>query len=77
VTHADLTSPGSLLNEIVVDGRGNAYVNGGTVALAAPEGSARQAADGIAFGNGMARRSTLTAAASPACSAAQRGERCS
>jgi sugar lactone lactonase YvrE len=54
-------------NEIVVDGRGNAYVNGGgfdmmadeafapgIIALIAPDGSARQVADGIAFPNGMA-----------------------
>jgi sugar lactone lactonase YvrE len=50
-----------------VDGRGNAYVNGagfdlmageepapGIVALVTPDGSARQVADDIAFGNGMA-----------------------
>jgi sugar lactone lactonase YvrE len=68
VTHADLgrLSTGSW-NEIVVDGRGSAYVNGagfdmmageepapGIVALVAPDGSARQVADGIAFPNGMA-----------------------
>ena len=54
-------------NEIVVDGRGNAYVNGGgfdlmagepfapgIVALVTPDGSARQVADEIAFPNGMA-----------------------
>jgi hypothetical protein len=53
-------------NELVVDGRGNAYVNGGgfdlmagedfapgIIALATPDGSARQVADGIAFPNGM------------------------
>ena len=68
VTHADL---GVLSrkgwNEIVVDGRGNAYVNGGgfdlmageefapgIVGLVTPDGSARQVADGIAFPNGMA-----------------------
>ncbi len=68
VTHADLSKvsdppPG---NELVVDGRGNAYVNGGgfdlmagepfapgIVALATPDGSARQVADDIAFPNGM------------------------
>jgi sugar lactone lactonase YvrE len=68
VTHADLTGvsdhpPG---NEMLVDGRGNIYVNGpgfnlmtgekfapGTIALVTPEGSARQVADGIAFPNGM------------------------
>jgi sugar lactone lactonase YvrE len=54
-------------NEIVVDGRGNAYVNGagfdlmggaefapGIIALVSPDGSARRVADGIAFPNGMA-----------------------
>ena len=54
-------------NELVVDGRGNAYVNGagfdvmagaafapGIVALVTPDGSVRQVADGIAFPNGMA-----------------------
>ena len=68
VTHANLTGvsdppPG---NELVVDGRGNAYVNGpgfdmmagaefapGGVALVTPDGSARQVADAIAFPNGM------------------------
>lgn len=67
-THADLrglsTSP---WNEIVVDGRGNIYVNGGgpapapgqhfgpgTIVLVAPDGSVRQVADKIAFANGMA-----------------------
>ncbi|HXA61875.1 MAG TPA: SMP-30/gluconolactonase/LRE family protein [Streptosporangiaceae bacterium] len=68
VTHADLTGlPEYGWNEIVVDGRGNAYVNGGDfdlmageelapgiVVLVTPDGSARQVADDIAFGNGMA-----------------------
>ena len=54
VTHADLTGLDSVFNEIVVDGRGNAYVNGGTIALVTPGGSARQVADGLQFGNGMA-----------------------
>ncbi len=53
-------------NELVVDGRGNAYVNGagfdpmaggaftpGIIALVTPDGSVRQVADGIAFPNGM------------------------
>ena len=68
LTHADLNSlsHGSW-NEIVVDGRGNAYVNGigfdlmageefapGIIALVTPDGAARQVADGIAFPNGMA-----------------------
>jgi sugar lactone lactonase YvrE len=67
VTHADLTGLSRHpWNEIVVDGRGNAYVNNigfdfpggafapGMVALVTPDGSARQVADGIAFPNGMA-----------------------
>jgi len=67
-THADLTSLSDLgWNEIVADGRGNAYVNTagfdlmggakfapGTVALVTPDGSARQVAGGVAFPNGMA-----------------------
>jgi sugar lactone lactonase YvrE len=67
--HADLTdlAPGSHpWNEIVVDGRGNAYINNqgfefpggefapGIIALLKPDGSLRQVADGIAFPNGMA-----------------------
>jgi sugar lactone lactonase YvrE len=67
-THADLStvSDPAAGNELVVDGRGNAYVNGGgfdlmagepftpgIVVLVTPEGSARQVADGIAFPNGM------------------------
>ncbi len=67
VTHADLSGLAEGFNEIVVDSRGNAYVNGGSfdfetgagvesgvVALVRPDGSARQVADNIAFGNGMA-----------------------
>ncbi len=67
VTHADLSGLSDRgWNEIVVDGRGNAYINGGgfdllageefapgIVALLTPHGSARQVADGIAFPNGM------------------------
>ena len=65
VTHADLGRPG--WNDIVVDGRGNAYVNGagfnpmageefrpGSVHLVAADGAVRQVADDIAFPNGMA-----------------------
>jgi len=68
VTHAGLGElTGHGLNEIVVDKRGNAYVNGpgfdmmgggefapGFVALVRPEGSAERVAAGIAFPNGMA-----------------------
>jgi sugar lactone lactonase YvrE len=68
MTHADLTSladPAWPWNDIVVDGRGNAYVNNtgfpfpggefapGSVALVTPDGSSRQVADGFAFPNGM------------------------
>jgi len=67
VTHAELGDLADGFNEIVVDGRGNAYVNGGNfdfatgggahsgvVALVRPDGTARQVADDIVFGNGMA-----------------------
>jgi sugar lactone lactonase YvrE len=67
VTHADLSIIGEHpWNEIVVDGRGNAYVNNigfdlargdrvapGIIAVVTPDGSARQVADGVAFPNGM------------------------
>ena len=66
VPHADLSGlGGDGFNEIVVDGRGNVYVNGGVdfhpgegkapgiIALVTPDGSVRQVADGIAFPNGM------------------------
>jgi len=55
--HADLRGLSDKgWNEIVVDGRGNAYVNGGPgiIALVTPDCSVRQVADGIAFPNGMA-----------------------
>src|SRR5262245_7816406 len=57
VTHADLRSlSDGGWNEIVVDGRGNTYINGGPgiIALVGADGTARQVADGIAFPNGMA-----------------------
>ncbi|MEO8969088.1 MAG: SMP-30/gluconolactonase/LRE family protein [Solirubrobacteraceae bacterium] len=66
VTHADLTVVSQKpWNDIVVDGRGNAYVGNigfdfpggdfapGIVALVSPDGSVRQVADGVAFPNGM------------------------
>jgi sugar lactone lactonase YvrE len=68
VTHGDLGSASTppAGNELVVDGHGNAYVNGGgfnlmagepfapgVVTLVTPDGSARQVADGLAFPNGM------------------------
>ena len=69
VPHADLSGLAEGThpwNEIVVDGRGNAYINNqgfdfpggefapGTIALLRPDGSTGQVADGIAFPNGMA-----------------------
>lgn len=64
VDHADLKRG---FNEIVVDSRGNAYINGagfnplagekfapGIVTLVTPDGTSRQVAQGIAFPNGMA-----------------------
>jgi sugar lactone lactonase YvrE len=59
LTHADLSGLASIWNEIVVDGRGNIYINGGgfdapgIIALITPDGSTRLVADGIAFPNGM------------------------
>jgi sugar lactone lactonase YvrE len=66
VTHADLTGLSDRAwNEIVVDGRGNTYVNSicfafgeeefrpGIIAVVRPDGSVRQVADDIAFPNGM------------------------
>lgn len=65
--HANLAGLGGGWNDIVIDGRGNSYVNRigfdmtagadfspGTVAVVTPDGTARQVADGIAFPNGMA-----------------------
>jgi sugar lactone lactonase YvrE len=67
VTHVDLSDLSEHgWNEIVVDGRGNTYVNNidfdmmggeepkpGIIALVTPEGDARQVAEGLAFPNGM------------------------
>jgi sugar lactone lactonase YvrE len=67
-TYADLNALSDRgWNEIVVDGRGSAYVNGpgfdmmageafapGIVALVTRNGDVRQVADGLAFPNGMA-----------------------
>ena len=65
-THAELGSISERpWNDIVVDGRGNAYVGNigfdfpegefapGILALVTPDASARQVADGVAFPNGM------------------------
>jgi sugar lactone lactonase YvrE len=67
VDHAELSELSSWpWNEIVVDGRGNIYLNNigfdfpggdfapGLVALVSPDGTVRQVADGVAFPNGMA-----------------------
>ena len=68
VTHADLSGAFDVQqwNEIVVDSRGNAYLNNiafdfpggefrpGLVALATPDGAVRRVADGFGFPNGMA-----------------------
>ena len=54
VTLADLTSLSPVFNEIVVDQRGNAYANGTVIAVVRPDGAARQVAEDLAFGNGMA-----------------------
>src|SRR5438045_1073616 len=67
VRHADLSGLSEYgWSEIVVDGRGNIYVNSigfnfiggedpkqGMIALVTPDGSARKVADGLAFPNGM------------------------
>jgi sugar lactone lactonase YvrE len=66
VPHADLSGLGvDGFNELVVDGRGNIYVNGGCdfqpgpgeppgiIALVTPDGSVRKVAEAIAFPNGM------------------------
>jgi sugar lactone lactonase YvrE len=66
VDHADLGGLDANLNEIVVDGRGRIYLNGGNdfhpgegeapgfVLLVTPDGQVRRVADGLAFPNGMA-----------------------
>ena len=66
VTHANLSSLSrSPWNDMVVDGRGNAYIGNmgfdfpagefapGVLALVTPDGEVRQVADGFAFANGM------------------------
>lgn len=67
VTHAEVSRLAAGWNEIVVDGRGNAYINqvgfdlmagaepaSGTIALVTPDGVAREVADDVWFPNGMA-----------------------
>jgi sugar lactone lactonase YvrE len=54
-TYADLSALADTgWNEIVVDGRGHAYVNGAVLALVTPDGRARSVAADFAFPNGMA-----------------------
>ena len=66
VRHADLGGLADGWNEIVVDGRGNIYLNSirfaflsgaqptsGVIALVTPDGSVRQVAGDLAFPNGM------------------------
>ena len=64
-SHADLSDLAGDWNELVVDGRGNAYVNGGmfgpaeggpsgVVALVTLDGGVRRVSEGLAFPNGMA-----------------------
>lgn len=67
ITHVDLNDLSDHgWNEIVVDGRGNAYINcigfdlmgggepqPGIIAVVTPDGTARQVADDLAFPNGM------------------------
>ena len=66
VRHADLSGIAEGWNEIVVDGRGNIYLNSirfaflsgaqptsGVIALVTPDGSVRQVAGDLAFPNGM------------------------
>jgi sugar lactone lactonase YvrE len=63
--HADLSGLADNWNELVIDGRGRAYANGGhlgpaeagpsgVIALVVPDGPVRRVADGLAFPNGMA-----------------------
>jgi sugar lactone lactonase YvrE len=54
VTHADLRALGEVFNEIVVDARGNAFVNGSNVVVVTPGGESREVATDITWGNGMA-----------------------
>jgi sugar lactone lactonase YvrE len=65
VQHVDLSELAGDWNELVVDGRGNIYVNGrmfgppdagpaGVIALVTPDEAIRQVGDRLAFPNGMA-----------------------
>jgi sugar lactone lactonase YvrE len=66
IDHADMSGLPGGLNEIVVDGRGTIYINGGNdfypdegvapgfIAAITPDGVVRQVAGEIAFPNGMA-----------------------
>ncbi|WP_020389344.1 SMP-30/gluconolactonase/LRE family protein [Kribbella catacumbae] len=74
----DLSGIGDVFNEIVVDSGGTIFLNGGSsvftepglIAVVTPDGQARQVADGIEVGNGMAITpddSTLIVAESFGC----------
>ena len=52
--YADLSGYGRPFNELVVDARGNAYVNFDGIVLVRPDGTTRLVADGLRWGNGMA-----------------------
>jgi sugar lactone lactonase YvrE len=65
-TYADVSHLAAAWNEIVVDGRGNTYLNqvgfdlmggaepaAGTIALITPDGASREVADDVWFPNGM------------------------
>jgi sugar lactone lactonase YvrE len=67
VPYADLSALAEAWNEIVIDGRGNVFVNragfdlmagapptSGTIAVVQPDGTAREVADDVWFPNGMA-----------------------
>ena len=84
-TYADLTQVERGFNEIVADGRGNAYVNGGGFDLMAGEKFAPgiialvkdDGASASAKVVRCCRRSNRSLGASPACSAALTAKRCS
>jgi sugar lactone lactonase YvrE len=65
-TYADVSHLAAAWNEVVVDGRGNTYLNqvgfdlmggaepaAGTIALITPDGTSREVADDVWFPNGM------------------------
>jgi hypothetical protein len=82
VRHADLSALTDHWNEIVVDDRGNIYINRGTnfhpeegvdsgvIALVTADGAVRKVAEDIAFPNGMIVTPTIRRWSSPSRSAA-------